>query len=761
MNKRLVIPQLARILLYGSFLLAGIRVQAQPTAGTLAVPKYEHDFTIPQLAEQLDHSKADTTKVQLLLKLSSIYHRKKGDWLDSSIFIARQAGQLSASLHFTEGHNEALFLECKSLTGKDNPAAAITLLRRTYGEERVRLLLVISEYYTYQEGGEKSDLNKAYPFLLEARKISDSVQSKYWRYQCLDFYGKYEFIRGNFSDGKNAFLRIITDCQQSGDPAQEALYWSELGRYMPQTDSSAPDKINNHHQAFDLYWKTGNRKDAAFELRDMSELNESIGKHDTAEAQMTRVFSILHSLDIQPSFNTWRISAEMYLQNGKYNRALADLLVADGMLRPQEENQKIQCAVIFGAIYNELGDIKKSLSYYQAALDYFIETDDPSKFNLCYNVVGCQLALHDNRSALALLTGFKTKNPAVLIEDKAMMAEISGQVYDSLHEEAQAERYYLQAVALNEKVSPERGREIDTRNIPPPAFGYQVLGSFYVRHHRFREAKPYLEKALSGTLFLSEQADIEYLLFRVDSAEGDYRAAFRHYAKNTALKDSMFNISKNRELEEMQVRYETKQNLQTIGLLQTQSQSKDVVVQKLGWQRNFTLAVVVLVISIAALLYTGYQRKQRSNRLLQIKQAEINGKNDALQELITDKDGLLKEKEWLLKEVHHRVKNNLQMMISLINIQSEYLTNAHAVEAVRNSSRRMYSMSLIHQKIYQSENISSIDMTVYIPELAAYLKESFDGRDQISYHIRTMPLHLDLDHFSKIHLRCCIRGGFH
>jgi len=86
---------------------------------------------------------------------------------------------------------------------------------------------------------------------------------------------------------------------------------------------------------------------------------------------------------------------------------------------------------------------------------------------------------------------------------------------------------------------------------------------------------------------------------------------------------------------------------------------------------------------------------------------------------------LVEEKEWLLKEVHHRVKNNLHTIICLLESQAIYLEN-DALEAMEKSQNRIYSMSLIHQKLYQSDDIQTIDMASYIPELVQYLKDSFD-----------------------------------
>ena len=105
---------------------------------------------------------------------------------------------------------------------------------------------------------------------------------------------------------------------------------------------------------------------------------------------------------------------------------------------------------------------------------------------------------------------------------------------------------------------------------------------------------------------------------------------------------------------------------------------------------------------------------------------------------------LLKDKEWLIKEVHHRVKNNLQMVISLLNSQSIYLNDEAAVVAIQESQRRMHAMSLIHQKLYQSENVGVIDMRAYINEFISYLKDIFETGSSIRFEQDVDPIKLDV-----------------
>ena len=83
------------------------------------------------------------------------------------------------------------------------------------------------------------------------------------------------------------------------------------------------------------------------------------------------------------------------------------------------------------------------------------------------------------------------------------------------------------------------------------------------------------------------------------------------------------------------------------------------------------------------------------------------------------------EKEVLLREVHHRVKNNLQIIISLLNLQSRYITDETTLSAFRESQNRIKAMALVHEKLYQSSDISKIDLENYIKFLGNNLISFF------------------------------------
>ena len=96
----------------------------------------------------------------------------------------------------------------------------------------------------------------------------------------------------------------------------------------------------------------------------------------------------------------------------------------------------------------------------------------------------------------------------------------------------------------------------------------------------------------------------------------------------------------------------------------------------------------------------------------------------------------LREKETLIKEIHHRVKNNLQIIISLLNLQSNQIQDVHTLEMFRVSQARVRTMALIHEKLYLSEDLSDIDFAEYIKGLSEYLVHSFQP-DALTVSLRT------------------------
>lgn len=125
---------------------------------------------------------------------------------------------------------------------------------------------------------------------------------------------------------------------------------------------------------------------------------------------------------------------------------------------------------------------------------------------------------------------------------------------------------------------------------------------------------------------------------------------------------------------------------------------------------------------------------QAAHHLLSVRAGELLQTNSQLAQEITERRRAehqiqiaLKEKETLLQEIHHRVKNNLQIVASLLSLQSQYLADPAALEALAESQTRVRSMAMIHEQLYHSDNLAKIDFGEYIQTLGRQLLRSYRG----------------------------------
>lgn len=122
----------------------------------------------------------------------------------------------------------------------------------------------------------------------------------------------------------------------------------------------------------------------------------------------------------------------------------------------------------------------------------------------------------------------------------------------------------------------------------------------------------------------------------------------------------------------------------------------------------------------------------QENNILNIRTQQLAKKNEEI--------------ELLLNEIHHRVKNNLQTISSLLNLQSATITDPHALKAVRESQDRVRSMSIIHQKLYHGNNVTAVEMKDYFETMGAVMLDAYGVRqDKVKLEFPMTELELDVD----------------
>lgn len=240
--------------------------------------------------------------------------------------------------------------------------------------------------------------------------------------------------------------------------------------------------------------------------------------------------------------------------------------------------------------------------------------------------------------------------------------------------------------------------------------------------------------------------DAQMKLAQLYATSGNFEQAYNFLKQASMGKDSLLNDQKIKALKEAEVRYETARKEAQIQELNTQSELDHAEAARKAAEINQTRVMLVasvlgLIILIGLVLVA-----RRSARIIQLRNVdlakqklEIEGKNEQIL-------ASLLEKESLLKEIHHRVKNNLQIISSLLNLQSSNMEDSAALEAIKEGQNRVKSIALIHQKLYQTEDLSKVDFQEYAEQLMSFLSDAFKrAGKEIETRIHSEAIQLDID----------------
>jgi two-component sensor histidine kinase len=473
----------------------------------------------------------------------------------------------------------------------------------------------------------------------------------------------------------------------------------------------------------------------------MADIHYQQGKLDLAINELLEIAKEQKAGGYDRICFTYDLLSGLYLAAGDFDRALFYSLETIKNINTRFDSAYLP--EFYGRVaanYSVTGSVAKAVEWNVKSLNYQIAIKHTEHiYAIIYDIISDFITLGRPKEASDIIIE-KSKRyvPSDHWEKRSMLLALA-KCYAAVNKNDMAESYCEELIQLNEL----QRRQKETARDPTID---QFLSTFYINVGKYDKAEKYFNRLneegskgdKSGSLFNNR------FLFRLDSGRGKYLSAIKHLHDYQTAKDSIYSAAKTKQIEQLKIAYETDLKEKDIQLLTKQDQLQKNKLEQDAILRNISYAVVALLIIIMTQLYSRYQRKQRTNRLLQSQQEIINKSNHELQELNEQQKKLLKEKEWLIKEIHHRVKNNLQMAISLLNAQTEFLNNPAAINAIKESRERMQAIAIIHQKLYQVDNTTEVSMRSYITELVENIKNSFADSERIYFKLDVDDVGLDI-----------------
>jgi PAS domain S-box-containing protein len=189
--------------------------------------------------------------------------------------------------------------------------------------------------------------------------------------------------------------------------------------------------------------------------------------------------------------------------------------------------------------------------------------------------------------------------------------------------------------------------------------------------------------------------------------------------------------------------YEVKANL-VMPILRADHLWGLLIVQHCSEPRIWHSREIELLRQITTHVSIAIQQSQLYEQL----QSELNQREQGFFELKQVQKQLetsLHEKEILLKEIHHRVKNNLLVVASLLDLQAAHLENETITKVFEDSQQRIYSMALIHEKLYQSKHLDKVDLSEYLATLAKQIAISLEDHRNIQFQFHLQPTFVNVE----------------
>ncbi len=263
----------------------------------------------------------------------------------------------------------------------------------------------------------------------------------------------------------------------------------------------------------------------------------------------------------------------------------------------------------------------------------------------------------------------------------------------------------------------------------------RVLIDYHLTTKDYSKAKYHLAEYEA----LYQETEIPYMRNSIDKrkikvfrALGMYKEALSLSDNYYLRRDSLYRTGQDAIVYEMEGKYNKALSDQEIEKLNYQNELANLAVKR----RNRLLWLTICGLLGLGIFATAIYRLYLSNKKQKVQLADIN----------TDLSKALNDKAILLKEIHHRVKNNLQVVSSLLGLQSRYIEDDQALDALKIGRARVQSMSLLHKNLYSNEDLKSIGVLDYFTDLGQNLFHTYNtDESNISFYTEIDDLELDVD----------------
>lgn len=524
-----------------------------------------------------------------------------------------------------------------------------------------------------------------------------------------------------FSIAMNANIDSLKQIVQSRQDTNAVNAGRSLGNLISNSnvDSSYFYLLNAAHLAEKLGYASGQM--ACY--RSLGGLTPTMGKYEEGLAWLEKGIRIIDSLNMpmRDKVDMLNNIGIAHYTVGFLGKAIEAYIEAVDICREHGlDKQKSRLLNNLGIFYRSLGRHEDAIDIYKQSFELRQENNDSvGMANILFNMSAAYSKLSDHQNAIAKLEEAASIYKALGNElDLAHCAISKGMAYFELKDLANATQQF--EIAL----------KTPYKQLQNP-FSYNLyigLAMVNTEQGNTAEAQAFLSK-VSEDVISSDYAQQKEKFFELRSElyekEGKYKQALQDTRAFQELQQEIAKKDKADFRQEMETKYLTSEKEHEIELLNTKNELSEL---KLGAarKRNIGLGMGLLIFSLLLLwLYKLYRRTK-------FQKEEISKAN--------------KDKEVLLKEIHHRVKNNLQVVSSLLSMQSKFVEDESALAAINTGKTRVNSMSILHRSLYQKDDLKNINVRDYFEELLDSLVSNYqvtDTKINVSKDIEDFELDVD------------------